>query len=429
MTSSRLNGASRAPLRVGVIADFREEQWPSMDLVAASLMTELATAYSGAVEASLLRPPFRRPLSATIAANSRAAFNAERALNRYVLFPLWLRRQHRRFDLFHVVDHSYAHLVNYLPAERTIVTCHDLDAFRCLLEPAREPRPAIFRMVMRHVMRGLRRAKCVICVSKATRDAIVRAGVRSSEDTVVIPNGVDAARFAKPDDRTRLQMDAMLGARAPRAIEILHVGSIERRKRIDLVIRIFAAIAKHFPAARLIRVGGPLTGEYAELARELDVVDRIVTLPFLERDVLAAVYRRANLLLLPSDSEGFGMPVLEGLAAGTPVLASDIAALREVGGDAVEYRAVGDVDSWIAAAEATLRAAGEKSDERRHRGIDRAQQFSWSENVSRTAQIYEAVAARTRALDATSDSYAASGAHTAPAIEPIEAWNPPHEGR
>ena len=61
---------------------------------------------------------------------------------------------------------------------------------------------------------------------------------------------------------------------------------------------------------------------------------------------LAAVYRRAALVLQPSEAEGFGLPVAEALACGTPVLASDLAVLREVGGEAAVYRAVGDVPAW-----------------------------------------------------------------------------------
>lgn len=403
-----------------------------MDLVAASLMTELAAIPT--VEAALLRPPFCRPLGAIPSANSRAAFNAERALNRYALYPLWLRRERRRFDLFHVVDHSYAHLVNHLPAARTIVTCYDLDAFRCLLEPACEPRSAAFRALIRHVMWGFRRAASVVCASNATRDALLGAGLRSADDTVVIHIGVDDAMFAEPGNCVRLQVDALLGARALEAIEILHVGSVERRKRIDLVIRIFAGIANRFPAARLLRVGGALTPEYAALARELGVGDRITTLPFLEREVLAAVYRRADLTILPSQSEGFGMPVLEALAAGTPVLASDIAVLREVGGDAARYCRVGEIDSWVTTAEAILRNPHTNNAvEWRRRGIERARQFSWSENASRTALIYESIAARAResarTTAASSNSHDAGDVRSAAAIEPIEAWNPPHEGR
>ena len=63
--------------------------------------------------------------------------NADRLLNRFVNYPRYLRQHASEFDVFHIVDHSYAQLVHELPAARTVVTCHDLDTFRCLLDPER----------------------------------------------------------------------------------------------------------------------------------------------------------------------------------------------------------------------------------------------------------------------------------------------------
>ena len=73
---------------------------------------------------------------------------------------------------------------------------------------------------------------------------------------------------------------------------------------------------------------------------------RLVELPFVDRTTLAALYRRATLALLPSEREGFGLPLVESLACGTPVVASDIPALREVGGSAASYCPVADVSAW-----------------------------------------------------------------------------------
>ena len=141
--------------------------------------------------------------------------------------------------------------------------------------------------------------------------------------------------------------------------DLLHVGSTIPRKRIDLLLEIFAAMRRAYPGARLIKAGGGLRPEQTRQAEALGVADAIVTLPFFvpsERGILAAVYRRAALVLQPSDAEGFGLPVAEALACGATVLASDLPALREVGGDAAAYCPVGDIDAWTTAAAALLQA-------------------------------------------------------------------------
>ncbi|HVN29819.1 MAG TPA: glycosyltransferase [Candidatus Binataceae bacterium] len=377
------------------MADFLEERWPSMDLVVAMLARELPRV-SGALplEAKVLRPSFLSPLSAiNRSKNSRYAYNAERALNRYLRYPLWLRRERNRFDVFHVVDHSYAHLVNYLPAERTIVTCHDLDVFRPLLESGGDSRSMILRAIAAHVRNGMRRASIVTCDTVATRDTLLKSGICSDAKSVVIHNGVDAEMLAAGVEAEKTAVE-ILGPPSADRIEILHVGLVNQRKRIDVALKVFAGVCRDFPDARLIRAGGPLDDELAELAASLAIRDRIITLPFVGRKVLGAIYRRAALLLVTSEAEGFGLPVIEGLACGTPVVASDIPALREVGGSAAEYCPVGDVERWRESATAILREranAAAALEKRRADGIAWSAQFSWREYAGRMANLYHAV--------------------------------------
>jgi glycosyltransferase involved in cell wall biosynthesis len=137
-------------------------------------------------------------------------------------------------------------------------------------------------------------------------------------------------------------------------------------------------------------VGGPLTAAQRALARDLGVADAVLTLPFLDRATLAAIYRRCALLLLPSDREGFGLPVLEALACGTPVVASDIEALREVGGEAVTYCVVENVACWRASILHLLEMRRRPAEwaALRDAGIARAAAFSWSRYTSEIATLY-----------------------------------------
>ena len=146
---------SASKLRVGIICDLTEENWPSMDLVGDMLSHYLGTGHSDEIVVEQLRPPMRRRLSRiALPGAARSAWNADRLFNRFIDYPRWLCRQADRFDLFHIIDHSYSQLVNVLPRDRTIVTCHDLDTFRCLIEPSRDPRPRWFRSMAKKTLNG-----------------------------------------------------------------------------------------------------------------------------------------------------------------------------------------------------------------------------------------------------------------------------------
>jgi glycosyltransferase involved in cell wall biosynthesis len=462
--------------RLAVVCDYREENWPSMDLVADMLLSHLQRDYAHLFDAERVCPPMRRRLTgqrsevrdqrsevggqgsesrrqkaegSTLKSGLQARrFNADRFLNRFWDYPRIARRLSSQFDVFHLVDHSYGQLLHELPAERTVVTCHDLDTFQCLLNPEQDPRSFLFRKMMQRTLDGFRRAACVTCDSVATRDELLAHALIEPQRAVVVPNGVhpscspqadpaadrEAARLLgdteklstrgqrseirgqrseiggrrlKPDElgddklQTReLETDevgtAELAADDPgtderantASLEILHVGSTIPRKRIDVLLRVFAAVRKEFPAARLVRVGGPFTKEHEQLIAEFGLARSIVVLPILERNVLAAVYRRAAVLLQPSEREGFGLPVVEALACGTPVVASDLAALRETGGDAVEYCPISDLASWTETVTRLLAETDQQRSERRAAGLAQAAKFSWAEYARRMVGVY-----------------------------------------
>ena len=115
---------------VALLPDFVEEGWPSMDLFAEMLREQLGRTTT-LIEP---RPQYRRLFAGRI----KGGANLDRVRNRYRLYPRALRGV--QADAFLIPDHSYAHLVHALPAERTAVVCHDINAFRSLLEPDKEPR-------------------------------------------------------------------------------------------------------------------------------------------------------------------------------------------------------------------------------------------------------------------------------------------------
>ena len=386
------------PIRVALLCDYLEEGWPSMDLVGDMILEHLQSGHPVEVAAARVRPPFRRRLERLAPPRRRrAAHNVDRLWNRFGDYPRALRGPDLRgaFDVYHIVDHSYAQLVHAVPAGRAIVTCHDLDTFRCLLDPAREPRPRWFRAMARRILTGLQRAAAVACISEATRAGLLAHGVVPANRLHLIPYGIPPEHTAEPDPPRDAEAEALLGPPGP--VDLLHVGSTIPRKRIDVLLDVFAAVRRARPDARLIRVGGHLTPDQDRQARALGVADAIVSIPFLDRPRLAAVYRRAALVLQPSEAEGFGLPVAEAIACGAAVLASDLPALREAGGPIATYRPVAAVPSWTAAALDLLDQRASRSDAwlaRRAAGLARSAGFRWATHADRLIPLYRAAAGR-----------------------------------
>ena len=162
--------------RIALVSDYLEDGWYSMDLVADMLLAHLTAQSEKDCTATLIRPPLKRRFGALPKLGSRSvARKADQAWNRFLDYPRLLRSLRKDFDIFHVVDHSYGQLVLDLPPERTVLTCHDIDAFRCITEPEAEPRSGIFRAMSRRILAGLQRAARVACISAFTRDELSSA--------------------------------------------------------------------------------------------------------------------------------------------------------------------------------------------------------------------------------------------------------------
>jgi len=233
----------------------------------------------------------------------------------------------------------------------------------------------------------------VMCASDNTRQALLRLAAFPAERLSVIRNGADATGWSDSGAASDLEAGRLLGP--PRRHDLLHVGTTIPRKRIDLLLDIFAAVRAAQPDARLIRAGGQFTAEQRIHARDRGLLDAIVVLPFVDRATLSAVYRRAAVTLLPSEREGFGLPLAETLACGTPVVASDIPVLREIGGDAACYAPLNDAGAWRDTVLALFHerdTAPEAWAARRAAARARAADFSWSRYTTAVVNVYRVVA-------------------------------------
>lgn len=383
-------------MRVGIVADLLEERWPSMDLVADMLMAHLTPDEAPHLDVALLRPSLAPSLLTRVGRVARL----DRYVRRFSDYPAWLRARAAQFDVFHVIDHSYAHVVHALPAERTIVTCHDADAFLPLVAPELTTSRLPLALV-RRIHGGLRAARVVACPSAATRDELVQFGLVEPDRVQVVWNGVHPALTPVADADADAFVRARLGE-ADGRLDLLHVGTCIPRKRIDRLLAIVAELRARDPRVRLLKAGGSFTPEQEALAQSLGLADAIVRFPFLTTAQLGALYRRAAVVLATSSREGFGLPVAEAQACGTSVVATDLPVFREVGGTAATYVPLDDTSAWCAAVMHTIdsEAAPDARAAASARNVASASRFSWRAYAAAMTALYDAVAGGGRASTA-----------------------------
>lgn len=263
-----------------------------------------------------------------------------------------------RVDVFHATNF----VLPPLRRGRGVVTIHDL-AYLERPETVSSS-SARYRAL---VPRSLARAAVVVTPSQATADR-VQAEYDVPVPVVVTPLGADPqwATATPPDDALRRSLGL------PSAY-LLFVGTLEPRK--DL--RTLLAAHRLLPdAPPLVLVGPPGWGEQVDVAG-------CITPGYLADDRLRAVVAGASALVLPSLDEGFGMPVAEALAAGTPVVASDLPVLHEVGGAVTTYARAGDPEAFAAALQAVLDDPGDPTPRRTH-----AAAFTWARCAEATRAAY-----------------------------------------
>jgi len=259
----------------------------------------------------------------------------------------------------------------------SVITVHDLAIYRNAgWFPRRQPLST--RWV---VPSSLRRADRVIAVSTNTaRDAEELFGVSASRISV-IPHGVSPGLRPMSADELATARERL---RLPERF-ILFVGTIEPRKNLLTLLDAWAMMRDR---PDLVIIGG-WGWNYEPIKERLSRLgDRVHHLDGLEPAQLPAVYNLARVLAHPAWYEGFGLPPLEAMACGTPVIVSDTSSLPEVVGDAGLVVAAGDADAWRKALEKILGDHDLAADLRR-RGILRAAEFSWSRSAAMTWEVID----------------------------------------
>jgi glycosyltransferase involved in cell wall biosynthesis len=279
-------------------------------------------------------------------------------------WSIGLPRRLREIDatLFHGTDFA----VPFLGRTPAVVTVHDLSPLR-----AREwDMPAVTRSVARRLPGAIRRAAAVITPSQRVKEELIERFPTAREKTFVTPLAAAATFYPRPA--------------AAAGDYVLYVGSGQRRKNLDLLVRVFSRVRSRLRKDRDLHlkvVGG---GSQIELQSE------VTRMAGVSDEDLARLYSGAAVFVYPSVYEGFGLPVLEAMACGAPVVTTRDTACGDLAGEAA-WLVEGENEQQLEDALIALLERPSVAAELREKGKARAKSFSWQRTAELTWAVYQVV--------------------------------------
>ncbi len=262
-----------------------------------------------------------------------------------------------------------------------VVTVHDLFPFQFPeIHSGLLPR-GVNQMLMRN---AVRRAGRIITPSQATALAVKQSFPESADRVLSIPEAADDRFNSQRNPEGEAAWQVRLGIRPP---YVFYLGQWKAYKNLPILLEAFARVRRTHPNSQLVIAGDdPRHPEVRQQAAALP--EGSVVLPGrLPESAVPDLYRGAAMLLLPSRAEGFGLPVIEAMACGVPVICSDLPVLREIADGVAVFCDPNDPTAFAAAMAAMLDAPSNNS--RRRLGIERARTFTWERAARQTVEAYE----------------------------------------
>jgi glycosyltransferase involved in cell wall biosynthesis len=300
-----------------------------------------------------------------------------------VKIPLALRRE--RVTLFHAPHYVLPPLVGC----RSVVTIHDCIH---LMFPQYLPNPLAHRYARASISLAARRATRIMTVSESSKRDILRFVDVPAEKIDVIYNAYDERFGLEPNEEDVARVRERYQLAGP---FVLYAGTVKPHKNLERLIEAFHLVRRQgLDDLTLVLIGDEIS-KYAALRRAVhryQLHKHVRFLGYMPQDTLAVMYRLARVFVFPSLYEGFGLPPLEAMASGTPVVTSNVSSLPEVAGDAALLVDPDDPSAIAAAIERVLTDEA-LAGRLRLKGLQRASHFSWEASIRRVREIYEQVAA------------------------------------
>lgn len=292
--------------------------------------------------------------------------------------PIFLRT--RKNALVHLTN-QYMALSLFFCNSKTVVTVHDLILFEHSRKKIITGKKRIYfnKLMLKFTLRALKKADMIIADSEYTKKKLVEMIGYPANKISVIYLGVDRKKF-KP---LNLKNDPFT---------VLYVGSEVPIKNLPVLIKAFARLKKRLPRVKFVKVGLPQwpgsREELKKLVLKLGISDSVIFKDYCKN--LALEYSKATVFVHPSIYEGFGLPVLEAMACGCPVICSDKTSLPEVAGDAALYFDGYDVEDLADKIYKVLKSKKIQKD-LKNKGFKNIKRFSWDKCAKETLEVYNAV--------------------------------------
>ncbi|MBI5680824.1 MAG: glycosyltransferase family 4 protein [Methanobacterium sp.] len=278
----------------------------------------------------------------------------------------------------HITYQDLAYLLNSVKLKKSILTCHDLIPW------AYEKNRSSF---WKNNLIGLKKADKIITVSEFSKNEIIKYAKYPKDKISVIPNAVDHSIYYKNPNKDILNK---LNIGENEQI-ILYVGSEEPRQKVDILIKSFAKLKKKLPKIKLIKIGDSnLYGareKLLKLIEDLNLKKDVIFIGYVPDDELPEWYNAADLFVYPCAYAGFGLPPLEAMACGTPIITSNTTSLPEVMGNAgimINPNNIEDLSENMY----EILTNGSLREDLISKGLKRAKMFNWDESAEKTFEVY-----------------------------------------
>lgn len=299
----------------------------------------------------------------------------------YFAYPFIVKKKVVKDNIKHITRQDLAFLLELVDLKKTIVTCHDI--IPIAYYGTRNP-------IWKLNARGLRKAERIITVSEFSKKDISKYIKYPEEKIEIIPPAVDHGLYYQNRNRGVLKR---YGIGEDEKV-ILYVGAEEPRKNVQFLINSFSKLKNKIPQVKLLKVGMPnYLGVREKLLKQIESLNlqkNVIFTGYVSENELAEIYNAVDLFVFPSLYEGFGMPPLEAMACGTPVITSNTSSLPEVVGDAAIVADPYDLESFTDKMY-TLLTDQTSRENIIKKGLARSKIFSWEEAARKTRKVYEQV--------------------------------------